>query len=221
MKKLRYWILVLGAGISLWGLSDLRISSNASQEPIEVDLAELERGADVPGNHIRLGEHLAIFETAVYDLSSGDAGTPGRGDEAGLSEVYYPIISPRHRFARRLNLGEKTSLAEIPLNQMKTLDDFRVVVKTDQYPTVGSIPSGAAQMPELRGMVVNSIGGMNYEQENIWRRRYPGIDFESILVIEPGREPGSAVRSILAMVVGFLVLVLGIFLFLLEKEHEG
>lgn len=220
MAKLRIWILALGAGISLWGMSDLRLSSNASKEPIEVNLAELERGGELPGNHIQIGEHLAIFETAVYDLSSGDDGSYTLGDEAALEEVYYPIISPRHRFARRLNLGDKTSLAEIPKHQMKAFDNFRFVVKTYEYPTVGSIPSGVMRLPELRGMVVNAIGGMSYEQENQWRRRYPGIDFQSIVVLEPGREPGSALRAILAMVAGFLVMVLGIFMFLLEKEHE-
>ena len=94
MGNVRIWILGAGLAISFAAFGDLRVSRNASKEPLKVDLADLEKGGDPPGNHVQIGEHIAIHQAIVYSTDANDLmdGVDPRDPRRSVDDVYYPII---------------------------------------------------------------------------------------------------------------------------------
>ncbi|QDT67638.1 hypothetical protein MalM25_05380 [Planctomycetes bacterium MalM25] len=192
--------LIGGAMLAFFGVQEYRVSSSATVGPIEVDLAAVEKGEVDENNHWRLGEHIAIYGACVYQYRQSKYETGEPGPSTKLDYCYYPVVSFDHPFIQQF--GEAESGADVPLN------DFRVLVKTKKYDTLGSIPDGLGNQDSVQGLVVNLISGLDSEEKELFTGSFPGLDTDKLLLLEEGRAPAPIGKS-LGMIGGGLALVLG------------
>lgn len=216
-NKARWFILAIGTGLSISALVDMRVSSNAAYQPTVFEMADLESGTNPSDNHIQIGEAVLVFQAAEYELL-GNVGRDGITPDDKVMEVYFPIISTDHDFAKRTGIAKHLEIDEVSDWQWKTFDRFRVVAKVKDYKTIGSIPRGMKLADSLQGMVVNSIGGIRSTQKNRFRKKYSRANLDDVLVIELGRKPQSYLRSIVVFGLGLFITLGGAVSFIMSRR---
>jgi hypothetical protein len=202
-------IICLGGVLCYIGYREYLVSKDTSEEPQPVHLVQLEHGMEPPNNHIKIGDHFAVYDGLVYSYSQGryDSGEPDA--DTRVDYVYYPIVSPAHPFMKsisRLQYLDAEAFEEEAENL--TLDNFRVIVRSSRFDTVGDFPLEAlAYEDSVSGLVVNQIRSLDRQERNLLRESYPELNFDELIILAEGRKPSSPSQSF-AMIGGGGVLVL-------------
>lgn len=218
--RLKIIATVLGGMLAFFGFQEFRVSRGTSVEPVAVELSTLEEGTAPPNNHIKIGDHVAIYAGSVYEYSQdkSDKGPPRPSSK--VTHAYYPIISESHPYFDRLNdLSEKHGgEANIPDAEYPTIDDFTVLVKTMEFKTIGAIPDGLTLEESVQGLIVNQIDGLDKEEKKLVRESFPKTDVENVIMIQAGRKPASLGKSLGMLGGGSLLALIGIGSFFLGRS---
>lgn len=206
-------MLIGGGMLAFWGTQEFLVSYGADHKAVEVELATIEGGETPAGNHVKLGEHWAIYGACVYAYRQGkyDHGEPDAG--TSVDYCFYPIISDAHPFMTALGeLSDKyDGLENVPDSaawpdiQQHT---FTVLVKTKQFKKIGAIPDGISAQDSLQGLIINQIDSLDSEEEGLVKQSFPQANLDKVLILEAGRAPASLIKS-LGMMFGGLALVIG------------
>ena len=96
MSRFTLVMVIIGGLVAFLGIREFWVSSGASTDPTEIDLAALERGEATENNHLKIGEHIALYPATVYEckVSKFDTGEPG--PNAKVNHCYYPIIRKKY-----------------------------------------------------------------------------------------------------------------------------
>lgn len=212
MFRLKIAALIGGAMLAFYGIQEFRVSQGASVEPADVNLADIEGGTTSDNNHVRVGQHFAIYDGSVYQYRQGKYETGEPGATTKIDYVYYPIISVDHPFFVRLRelTEQHGSLDDVPDAEWPLIDTFSAIVKSTDFGTIGSIPEGIGANDSVQGLVINLIGGLDSEEQSLLHQSFPKIDVNKVLIIESGRTPASAVKSLGITAGGVLVSLLGL-----------
>ncbi|MEQ8791039.1 MAG: hypothetical protein RIC55_32555 [Pirellulaceae bacterium] len=211
-------LMVIGGGVLAWfGFQELLLNSGSSSEAVVVDLAKLESGEPLGDNHVKFGEHLALYPECIYSYSTSseyEAETPS----TKVDYCYYPVISKSHPShddisAFRSKFGE---LSEVSLAEYPSLEPFALLVKTRRFRTVGDLPFDFATEPHLQGMVVNQVTSLANDERELLKESFPSMDFEKVVILEDGRAP-SALKSYGMTFGGVLLTLVGIASFFIGR----
>ena len=99
MMRLIFAIIAGGGVLFYTGYQEHELSKSSSTAPVSVSLAELENGTKPAGNHIEIGEHVAIYDALIYYGDSHDRATEP-GPSTRVKSMFYPIVSTSHPLAR-------------------------------------------------------------------------------------------------------------------------
>jgi len=215
--------VVLGGVLAFMGFEEYRVSSGATSEPESIDLSGLEAGQDVANTHIRIGLHSAVYAGVVYRWEGDEYSNDGSSPNARVKYAYYPIISRTHPFNVRWDaLAEKYgSYDDVPETEdFPELTTFSVLVKTERFKTVGTLPEGILDETERSGLLIHRIDGLDEEEKILVREGFPQVDFDKLLILEDGRKPSSAFMWMGMMAGGLLVSLTGVAL-LVARRQEG
>jgi len=223
MFRLKILAVVGGAMLAFFGIQEFRVSQGTSVEPIEVELVDIETGKASENNHVRLGEHFAIYPGSVYQYRQGKYETGEPKPSASVDYTYYPVISADHRFFEELGqLAEKYgTLDAVPDAEWPEIGSFSVLVKTKRFKTIRSIPESMNSEESVQGLVVNLIGGLDSKEESLLRESFPTIDVNEILIIEDGRKPASLAKSLGMAGGGIAITLLGVGGFLFGRSETA
>ena len=95
--------------------------------------------------------------------------------------VYLPLVPLTPEIKTRLARGE--SFVPPPASSIRlVLVSHKIRNKEELGQVFG--PEGAVQ-----GLIVNPAGGVGSETADVLRQKYPGIDLDKVLILEPGRNP--------------------------------
>ena len=179
MFRIKLVLIVIGGVVAFMGFEEFKVSSGASAEPVDVELATLEQGGELPNVHARITGHIAVYGGSVYEYEQGQnaGGAPGVG--AKVNHCYYPILSIEHPFIQAVASD----------NENADFDNFAVIVKTDRFKTVGAIPDGIDAVDSIQGLVVNRITSLDSEEKDLVRQSFPGVNLDKLLILEDGRAP--------------------------------
>ena len=207
MFRIMLALLIGGCVLAFFGIQEYRVSMGTSAEPELVDLHALETGAEISNNHVKVGEHVAVFGACVYEYEESSLG--GMNDSSKVTHLYYPIISDEHDFFQAINrLAEKYGDPfDAPDAEWPDIDEFAVLVKTKRFSTIGSIPDGLQDEGEVQGLVVNRISSLDSEEKQLVNQSFPRLDLNKVLILEQDRHPASLAKS-LGMIAGGMVMVL-------------
>ncbi len=207
--------IFLGGCLIWYGVLEYQVGSEASADPVDVELADLEAGKPLPDNHIQIGLHHCMYHLSVYDYDyDGDDDT--MRSSSPLNWVWSPVISDKHPYVPKMQALIKRygGLKKIPRNaDWPSLKDFVVLLKSKAYDTVGDVPRGRKKYKSVSGLVMNRIESIGDEEKNLIRSQFPKIDFDKILVVEHGRKPSSVAASISFMSAGGLMALIPLVVF--------
>lgn len=213
MFRIKLALIAIGGFVAFMGYQEFKVSSGASADPVDVELASLEQGGDVPNTHVRITEHLALYGGSVYEYEQGkhESGPPGAGSK--VNHCYYPILSAEHPFILSAINDDDSDDTEIT--------DFAVMVKTQRFETVGSIPDGIDAVDAVQGLIVNRITSLDSEEKDLVRSSFPDVNLDRLLILEDGRAPASIAKSGGMMAGGGLLSLVGIGLFFGGRKEEA
>ena len=202
---------IIGGGfLTFTGFQEYKVSSNAKSTPSLVKVEDLEKGVELKNNHVRLNEHAALIGGCVYSarLAKGEYDVK---DSSSVEYIYYPVISYEHPyFTGQDKLIEKYGSYEaIPENKMPKLNNIKVMVKSTNYGTVGSIPAEVDHKDKFTGLIVSSINSIDDEEASLLKQSFPGLNVSNLIIIEQGRKPSSMLISMLMMAGGVIIIVGG------------
>ena len=220
MFRLKLLLIGVGGFLAFMGYQEFRVSHGASMEPVKVQLSTLESGESLTNNHVLIGDHVAVYGGSVYEYSQGKYDKSAPGPNTKVTHAFYPIISEEHVFFDKLNTLAEThgSLDTIPDSEWPSIDDFKVLIKTQRFKTIGSIPDGMTSESSLQGMLVNSISGLDSEEEDLVRSSFPKTDLSNVLIIEDGRKPASLLKSLGMLTGGIAVALAGVATFFMGGQ---
>ena len=106
------------------------MSSGTSSTAVAADLAGLEQGGKLPNKHIKLGEHIALYDEIVYDYSQSKYSSAAPTDSTKVNTSYYPVISISNDFVVKIDeLFDKHEGDISPNTPIPTINKFAVLAK--------------------------------------------------------------------------------------------
>jgi hypothetical protein len=212
MFRIKLAMAILGGVLAFVGIQEWRVSSGTTTEPIAVNLVDVEKGKVPDNSHWNLGEHVAVYDTGVYEYSQSKYDTSEPDAGTSITHYYYPVLSSEHPFLAQLrSLSEKYgSVESIPAEEVPALTDIAVIVKTKQFDTIGSIPSSWEIVPNLQGLVINRISSLSRKEAELLQGGLPGLNTEKLLILEAGRQPASTAKSLGMISGGAIVALAGV-----------
>ena len=215
---IRISILLLAGGIFVivHGCDELKLTRHSTPEPVKVELAQIESGKRPESAHITVGDHWSVYSRAIYSYTrdKSETGKPGQGTR--VTHAFYPVISEDHPFWKELHRLEQQfgSFDKIPQDQRPKLDTCSMLIKTERFPTIGSIPGEWKKEGALTGLVINEVSPLDTQERDLVRHGFPSFDPDKVLVLEDNRHPHSYLYSLAMFVLGpvLMVLAAGIFM---------
>lgn len=215
--RVRIIAIAAGAAFCWYGVQEFQLGLNSTPEPAEVDLATLEAGEPAPQNHLRLGRHLALYDSAVYSISEHDKDKPN----PAVKFAIYAVVSESHPYGNVL----KQLLAQ-PADEPLAIeakpggvDRVAVLVKTKRFKSVAEMPQEPGAETAVQGLAINQIHSLSDEEAQLVREVVPGIELEQVVILEEGRKPKSHLQSLGIAAGGAFCLLLGLWSFLMERSY--
>ncbi len=214
-------ILMLAGLLCVLGMIQEHRIFLRSSHPVSVDLAALEQGAELSNYNIRIGEHIALYPYTIYSYNQKKIGMKDPGPHTDLIEEYYPIISLHHPYLLAMQkLVESGKEDTTPESEYPVLRDFRVLVKTTRFKTLGDISPNWVKEDKVSGLVINKLEPLDQDEKKLIQASWPDVDLDDILVLEEGREPTALITIYTIYGLGLILLGLGLFLFLKRRKAQ-
>ncbi|MDJ0847963.1 MAG: hypothetical protein QNK04_06290 [Myxococcota bacterium] len=205
-------IILAGIVVGVIGHDEYKLRALASDEPVPVELSDLEAGQPLPDIHITLGHHWKVWDELIYSIRLEEGEEETR--QTRVSYAFYPLVSEGHPHSQAFNHvpAGYASWAEVPPDEFPVLRDFAVLVRTTRFERVGDLPSSGqwTQADGLTGMVVNEIKSLDADERALLRSSYKGLDPHAVLIFEEGRKPRSMAYCMGMMAAGGGLVLLGL-----------
>ncbi|HUT10336.1 MAG TPA: hypothetical protein VMY42_07565 [Thermoguttaceae bacterium] len=207
-------VLIVGGGaLVFFGGREYLVSSGASSDPVEVDLAKLEAGETPENNHVKIGEHVSLYPASVYEYQQSKYASGEPGPDTTVTHSYYPILSMEHPFIQKLVETEGEDVPDIT--------DFAVLVKTKRFKTIRAIPDEMNTCASVQGLVINRIDSLDSEEKKLIKESFPLVKLDNVLILEEGRKPASLLLSLGMIFGGVALVVAGIGAFVVKNRQTA
>jgi len=223
MFRIKLILIGVGGILAYFGFQEFQVSKNTGSEPVLVNLEELEKTKEIPDSgylEIENAWEAINYMTYYYEYPEF-AGTEEK-PEYEVTHAYVPLISSNHPYSLALDdLEEKyPDGVEIPEEEFPVMQDFQILLKTNDYKTLGDIPEFWVFHEKLEGVVINKINSFESGEEDLIRQSFPNLDFNKILILEKDRKPSSSFKSFGMMGGGFALIIIGIGLLVVGFKKE-
>lgn len=187
----RVYIIIFFGGVALtiFGFKEFKVGNSSTGSAANIELRSIEAGTTPKNNHLRIGQHVAVYSESVFQYTERKGSSTQVTVNTPINFAYYPIISasPPARGGR-------------PAEQ--TTQSFAVLVKSERFAKVGSIPDSDRMETSIQGLVINQIQSLGAEERALLRTSFPATNFSKVLILEVGRKPSSAIGAIAMMIAG-------------------
>jgi hypothetical protein len=181
---------VLGGMLCYFGWKERQLASTSGKEPTGISLKDLIARGPSGNAHVIVGNY-AVADNFVYEED---------GSSKRWKKVWVPIVP--------IEPGQKKE-AGAAKNVQALLYSTHVKNEAEVNSTLA--------VPQISGMVINTIETLGSEEKKLLSESYPGTNFDRCLIIEEGREPASPVKQYAMLyggagvcLVGFVIVVWGL-----------
>ncbi|MCF7957273.1 MAG: hypothetical protein K9M57_02360 [Phycisphaerae bacterium] len=222
MFRIAIAIIVGGGFLAFYGFQENKLSSLCKDTAEKVDLKALEDGQELTNMNIEIGPHWAIYSQSIYEYTQSKYDSSEPDNSTTVTSTSYPIISEKHPFNIALDKlqAKYGSLENVPESEIPEFKDFRVLVKTDRFKTIGGIPDNWGEIQNVQGLVINEIDNLDNEEIKLLKQNWPHLNTDKVLILEIGREPSSSSASMAMMGGGGLISIAGVGLMLWMRKKE-
>ncbi|MEO0794408.1 MAG: hypothetical protein AAFX93_04575 [Verrucomicrobiota bacterium] len=214
MFRLKIILIAVGGVLAFLGFEEFQVSQKTSDTASDVELLAIEKSQELENNYIRVGKHWAIYPGSIYEYQADKNETGEPSNSAKVNYTYYPIISNDHPYNVAIDglIAKYGDPSLIPEGEYPTFGQFFVLVKSKKFKTIGAIPDIWGDEESVQGLVVNRINELDNEELGLLKQSFPLVDMNKVLILEEGREPSSAGKSIGMMAGGVVLALFGLFL---------
>ncbi len=223
LQKMLLVLIVLGGMLVFHGFQEKKLAGLSQSVPQRVELSALEQGQALSNAHIVIGDHWALFPYSIYQYNTSKYSHKEPTDSTKLDFALVPLISRDHPYYQGIKALQKKYSGEedtIPEDEWPPFRDFKVLLKTSQYATLGDLPVYWEEVSNVQGLVINEIDKLSGEELRLIQETWPALDVEHVLILEQGRKPKS-MGMVWLMIGGGIVMVVVFLLFFLISLAGG
>lgn len=205
-------LLVIGAIVSYGGYKEFKLAQLCDEEPCNIELAELENGQELDNMNVKIGKHWAVYPHCIYEYQQSEYETGEPGNNSTVNYTYYPIISNDHPYNLAMDEFEakySDPNVEVPDDAYPEFENFKVLVKSRKFKTIGSIPDGWDEIESVSGIVINEIDGLDKEEQDLLKQSITGLDLDDVYILEMNRKPQAKGSSFGKLIGGLVMMVIG------------
>lgn len=181
-------LVVLGVCLCIFGVTEWRFRSGATDEPEPITLLQLIARGPAGNTHLAVsGVHFE--DNFVYEYE---------GNENRWKSVWIPVTSVE------LLPGGAIEMPAVPRRGVG--GGIRAIVTTSKVHNKQELDQFSSR-DTVRGMVTNLIRSVGSEERKLLDESYPGTDWSKCIIIHEGRTPWN-MSSILMMIGAGVVLAL-------------
>ena len=177
---------LIGLAVLYWGNQEKSLAESASEQPEEIQLADLiARGPD--GNSYIL---LTDFETCddfVYQE---------RKKSKRWEKIWIPIVP-------------KTAAPPADGPRKSTPGGVKAILLSKNVSSVEEVDTKLSNQSKLEGMVTNKIDKLGYKEQKLLEESYRGTDLAKCIIFEEGRTPSGSMRVYLIWAGGAALILIG------------
>jgi len=202
--NIRLILIILGGAFAYYGWQEFTLARHAKAEPTEVSAADLE-GGKLPENcHVVVKDAVALYPLSVYHYKKSKHNSAAPDANTRTTDVLYPAVSLDHPFTKALQSGTADDQAI-----KAALSTVGILVRTNRFSTVGSIPGEIGDAKSLQGLVLNKIEKLNAKDAELLRNSFPSLDASKVVILAEDRKPKALALGLGTLVAGVLA-VLGV-----------
>lgn len=182
--RFKLFLLIVAGALAYFGWREYTLSMSAKSEPTEVTAADIEAGR-IPDNcHLVIKDAIALYPASVYHYKKSKYSSAEPGPDTKTSDVLYPVVSMNHPFSKALDSGASSEAA-----LKEALSSVSIIVKSDRFKTIGSIPAKIDSIKSLQGLVLNKVEKIGSKEADLLRSSFPKLDTSTVVLVEEGRKP--------------------------------
>ncbi|MCP4347508.1 MAG: hypothetical protein GY795_18540 [Desulfobacterales bacterium] len=221
----RIFLIMIAGGIGACylGYNEFVVAKGTTEIPVEVELADMEKGTVPENNHMKIGRHLRLYPASIYKYERPKNSDSEKAEpHYKVTCAYYPIISFSHSYFDRMRsvIEEYGSTDAVPEDKWPNFDDFKVLVKTKTFKTINDIPNDFEEKEALTGLVVNRIDTISQEEKKLILSNFPKVGFSNLIILEENRKPSNPVKSTGMMGGGVMLSLSGGYLLIFKRRRE-
>jgi hypothetical protein len=220
MLRAVFVLIGLGGVLAFLGYQEYKVSQGTSKDPVPVGLAKLEYGVDAPNNHVEIGEHMAIYDALIYEYEERFSDPEGDDPNTKVNVVYYPIVSGSHPLAKKIEDLARRNPESITDEDIASItnEKFKVIVRTGRINKVGQLPKGVVKEDKVKGLIVNQISSLGWEEQKLIKQSFPNLDFKNLIILQENRKPSGPATSFGMMGGGGAMILVGLGLCFVSKS---
>jgi hypothetical protein len=209
MARLLLVIIVLGGAMVFAGVQQMRLASGAKPEPQTLSCAKLIESGPGDNAHVVMTHFIMVNSSFVTE--TGKSG--GR-----WKNVWVPVVPLGGDYEKQL-LAMARPDGRLPASMtMPKPREIRMIVNSSKVGTEEELGALAGQ-DTLQGMVVNKVSSLGSKQKKILADSYPGVNFDDVLVLEHGRKPSTAAKSLGVIAGGGALALAGVGGFVVRRRR--
>jgi hypothetical protein len=91
-------------------------------------------------------------------------------------------------------------------------------VRTGRFDKVSQLPKGVVKEAKVKGMIVNQISSLGWEEQKLIKESFPKLDFKDVLILQENRKPSGPATSFGMMGGGGVMILVGLGLCFVSRE---
>jgi hypothetical protein len=200
--------MIVGGGVLVFlGIQEMRLAGASKSEPQSITCAQLIKNGVGDNAHVAMGDFYIPNSAFCYEGSK-------YGSE--WKTIWIPAVPTDGEYFKRLQALHKAGkLGDGPIAPQP--HEIRLIIKSTKVKNEAQLNALDSQ-ETIQGMIVNKIDSLGTKERKILAESYRGVDLDSCLILEHGREPASAGKSFGMMGGGGLLSVLGVLGFVKRKS---
>ena len=216
-------VIVLGCVVIYFGIQEYLVSAGTTVDPQTYDLYSLETNTPFKNNHAMINNFWALYPAAIYQYQTSEYDNSEPTDATKVDFTYYPVISEDHEFITTLwdQIDKYGDVEDIPDEEFPSINDFRVLVKTERFATVGDIPMDFTYEDNgLSGLFINKIKKLKSDEIKLLQESFPDMNFGNVLILEEGRKPQPVMIAYGIILGGVLLVISPLIVFVIYKQKQ-
>lgn len=199
MTRLKLVVLGVGAFLAWMGYQEWKLGSVAASAPQGITCAELEASGPGDNAHVLLSDFLLSEQAFVYE---------GYENSSRWNKIWIPAVPLGGAYHQQL-LQYVDASGRFTTDDLPLPTSFRVIVKSSRIHDEQQLAT-VAGADTLQGLIVNEVESLGSDERRLLAQSYPGIDLDSVYILEHGREPSGRGKTLGFVGSGVVLMMFGV-----------
>lgn len=204
MIRVSIALVVGGIFLTIFGYKENKLASMADTEPQTLTAAQLAANGYGDNAHITLTDFWLLAKESVVEYPEGN--------ESRYTKVWSPVISIDDPYTEQYLNADQNFSPSAYTGTVAVILYSKDINDDAEFSSV--MNSGSVQ-----GMIINEIDQISGEELTLLQQGLPGLNANTVMVLEHNRKPKSGGMTVLMMGGGVLLILAGPAVFFMSRKH--